>query len=219
MSEDMEAFIKNVVFEETDTSKVNIIGHSMGGKASELSLFLSMILIGPLVPVSHFAVQESKQTLINKVIVEDVAPTRGSSPSLFHGYVEALQKLDLNKPRREILIDLEQVVPSLKVRQFLLTNLVVDPSDSGRFKWKINLAGIGKSMSHILVFKLDEGQKFDGPALFVYGEHSNFLVESDKPDIERCFPKVVFRKLPTGHWIHAEAPELFVDTIVEFLDN
>lgn len=116
--------------------------------------------------MSHFAVQSSKQHLINKLIVEDVSPTRGSSPSLFLGYVEALQRLDLNKPRRDILPDLEEVVPDLKVRQFLLTNLVVDPSGSNRFKWKINLVGVGKSLQHVIGFKLESG-KFDGPTLFV----------------------------------------------------
>lgn len=190
-----------MVQKETGQSKTNIIGHSMGGKA-----------------VSYFAIQDSNQPFINKLIVEDVTPTRASDPALFLGYVEALQKLDLSKPRREILLDLEQVVPDLKVRQFLLTNLVMDSSGPNRFKWKINLAGVGNSLQHVIGFKLDSG-KFDGSTLFLYGENSDFVQENDKSAIKRFFPNVVFKSIASGHWLHAEQPTLFIESVVEFLSS
>jgi pimeloyl-ACP methyl ester carboxylesterase len=154
--------------------------------------------------------------MINKLIVEDVNPTKGSSLSLFHGYIQALQGLDLNKPRREILPDLEAVVTDLKVRQFLLTNLIADPSGPNRFKWKINLAGIENSLQHILGFKIESGN-FDGPSLFIYGTKSDFVVEKDKPSIMQFFPNVTFQSLDTGHWLHAEDPLGFSNAVVEFL--
>ncbi|KAI6182840.1 AB hydrolase-1 domain-containing protein [Aphelenchoides bicaudatus] len=200
LADDLALFIENVVQKESGQSKVNILGHSMGGKA-----------------VSHFAVQPNKQHLLDKLIVEDIAPNRGSSSSLFIRYVEALQKLDLNKPRREILLDLEDVVPHLKTRQFLLTNLVLDSSGgSNRFKWKINLAGIGNSLQHLFEFKL-EGGKFEGSSLFIYGTRSDFVNEEDKPLVKRFFPNATFKSVEAGHWLHAEAPEAFVDNVVEFL--
>lgn len=130
--------------------------------------------------------------------------------------MEALQQLDLNKPRRDILPDLEAVVPDLKVRQFLLTNLVMDSSGSNRFKWKINLAGVGNSLQHVIGFQLESGQ-FTGPTLFLYGTKSDFVKEQDKEDIRKFFPNVTFQSLDTGHWLHAEDPVAFSNSVVDFL--
>lgn len=197
----MTRFIQDVVRKETGQSRIDLLGHSMGGKA-----------------VSCFAVQKSNQPFLNKLIVEDVSPTRSSNPSLFLRYVDALRKIDLNKPRKDILIELEEVVPDLKVRQFLLTNLVVNSSGPNQFRWKINLDGIGNCLREIFEFKLQDGS-FDGPTLFLYGNRSDFFKESDKDSIRKLFPNVVFQSVNAGHWIHAETPDFFVDSVIEFLEN
>jgi pimeloyl-ACP methyl ester carboxylesterase len=115
--------------------------------------------------------------------------------------------------------DLEEVVPDLKVRQFLLTNLTLDLSGPNRFKWKINLNGVGKSVQHMIGHKIEKG-KFSGPTLFIYGTKGDFVQDSDKPAIRDFFPNVIFKAVDTGHWIHAENPALFIDNVVEFLlDN
>jgi pimeloyl-ACP methyl ester carboxylesterase len=163
---------------------------------------------------SYFAVQTSNRPFLNKLIVEDVVPTRGSNFPLFLRYVETLQKLNLNKPRKEILVDLENLVPDLKVRQFLLTNLVSIGPD--QFRWKINLVGIGNYLPEILEFKLENGS-FDGKTLFLYGEKSEFFETRDKDSIRKFFPNVVFKSVDAGHWIHAEKPDLFVSSVVDFL--
>jgi pimeloyl-ACP methyl ester carboxylesterase len=115
------------------------------------------------------------------------------------------------------LADLEVVVPNIKERQFLLTNLIRDPVEPTRFKWKINLEGIGRYLKYIIKFYIENGH-YSGPTLFIYGEKSDFVREHDFVGIKRVFPNVRFQKVPeAGHWLHADAPEFFADRVVEFL--
>ncbi|KAI6207992.1 AB hydrolase-1 domain-containing protein [Aphelenchoides besseyi] len=202
MAADLANFIRETVRAETGHEKIDLLGHSMGGKAA-----------------AYFALQPTTQRFLNKLIIEDVAPHRGSSRKLFLGYVEALQQLDLTKPRREILTDLEAVVPDLSVRQFLLTNLIADSANRNHFKWKINLKGVGRSLDHVLNFRVESGS-FSGPCLYVYGQKSDFVRNSDLTEIRNFFPNAQIEGIANaGHWLHAEQPSEFVDICVKFLSE
>ncbi|CAD5210332.1 unnamed protein product [Bursaphelenchus xylophilus] len=198
MAEDLAVFLEDVA-KETGQNKINLLGHSMGGKV-----------------VSYLALHPQLNGSLNKLIVEDISPHRESSESLFLGYVDALQKVNLKQERAQILEQLEDVIPDLTVRQFLLTNLI--RSKDG-FRWKMNLEAIGGALSHILSFKLVE-KAFDGPVLFIYGGRSDYFLEQDKPQVKILFPNVQFEVIPdTGHWLHAENPQLFMDKVVDFLQT
>ena len=53
--------------------------------------------------------------------------------------------------------------------------------------------------------------------LFIRGELSDYILETDIDEIENLFPDsqmVTIRN--AGHWVHAEAPDEFTDTVLSF---
>lgn len=175
---------------------INIIGHSMGGKTA----------IG-------FAAKYPE--LINKMVVADIS--HKAYPMHHDQILEGLNALDLSviKSRGEAEKELEQYIPQFGVRQFLLKNLYwVEP---GQLGWRINLPVLDREIPHILVeIPFDQIQT---ETLFIRGELSNYILESDYADISRKFPNSsVYTIHGAGHWVHAEAPEEFYQVIMDFLD-
>jgi pimeloyl-ACP methyl ester carboxylesterase len=55
------------------------------------------------------------------------------------------------------------------------------------------------------------------PTLFIRGELSNYILDEDIPELEDFFPDsdlITIRN--AGHWVHAEAPEEFVEIVLGF---
>jgi pimeloyl-ACP methyl ester carboxylesterase len=53
--------------------------------------------------------------------------------------------------------------------------------------------------------------------LFIRGALSNYILEEDISDIESCFPDSSVVSIENaGHWVHAEAPDDFVDCVLGF---
>jgi pimeloyl-ACP methyl ester carboxylesterase len=55
------------------------------------------------------------------------------------------------------------------------------------------------------------------PTLFIRGELSNYILDEDIPELEDLFPDsdlITIRN--AGHWVHAEAPEEFVEIVLGF---
>ena len=59
--------------------------------------------------------------------------------------------------------------------------------------------------------------KFDKPALFIKGSKSNYYADGDQELIKSIFTNSSFATLDTGHWVQAEKPIEFANTVVEFL--
>ncbi|KHJ87822.1 hydrolase, alpha/beta domain protein [Oesophagostomum dentatum] len=202
MSEDVVAFLRNIS-KETGFSKFHLLGHSMGGR-------LAM----------RMAVDRTWQQLIDRLIVEDVSPRAYeldfTAHVIFRKYIHAMAAMDLTKSRREILKELEDIVPDIGVRQFLLTNLA--PSDvRGVSRWKCNLQAIDKNLESLLRYNVPEGV-FERPTLFVYGKKSEYIKEKDQGSVRSIFPSVQYDGISdAGHWVHAEQPYAFMDSICNFL--
>jgi pimeloyl-ACP methyl ester carboxylesterase len=59
---------------------------------------------------------------------------------------------------------------------------------------------------------------FDGPTLFLTGADSHYVQPGYRDTIRGLFPAARFAKIPgTGHWLHAEKPREFEDTVRVFL--
>lgn len=57
-----------------------------------------------------------------------------------------------------------------------------------------------------------------GPSLFIKGEDSGYIRGGDKIGIRKWFPKAEMVSIPkSGHWLHAEAPEVFATIVLTFL--
>lgn len=193
MAEDLNRFYK-----KQDIEKAHVMGHSMGGKTA-----------------MKFALENPNK--VDKLVIVDIAPKKYP---VHHDYIiEAMCALDIKKYERRKNVDkaLSDEIPNKAVRQFLLKNL--ERRDNGKLKWKINLPVLKKNLKNISE-EINSSQPFDGPALFIAGELSDYVKSSDEPGIKSLFPNANITYLKnTGHWIHAEAPDKFLQTVSFFLKN
>lgn len=175
-----------------------VLGHSMGGKAA-----------------MQFALNYPDR--ISKLIVVDIAPK--SYPEDGHDVIiEALSSLDLTqiKSRKDADDVLSLKIPEEGVRQFLLKNLT---REGDNYILKMNFDSLSKNYDKLSAY-IDIKGKFDKDTLFIRGEKSKYILESDEPNILNIFPKAEFVTIPNaGHWVHAEAPDAFYEAVMKFLEN
>ena len=58
------------------------------------------------------------------------------------------------------------------------------------------------------------------PALMLRGERSDYVSEKDISDFKKTFPLAEAVTIKnSGHWIHAEQPEEFFKTVMDFLNG
>jgi esterase len=175
--------------------RADVMGHSMGGKAA-----------------MQLALTES--ALVRRLAVADIAP-HAYAHSQRH-LVRAMQALDLSgiTLRSEADQRLAKTVASASVRAFLLQSLdlkTVPP------RWKLNLEVLGAEMEHIIGWPGTKGQ-FSGPALFVSGALSDYVLPEHRPAILAQFPAAKFVQIDgAGHWLHAERPREFEQVLRDFL--
>lgn len=177
--------------------RVDVLGHSMGGKAA-----MAMALL--------------HRDLVRRLIVADIAPvtyTHSHRPS-----IDSMRLVDLTQVTSRADAD-RQMVASMSdavQRAFLLQNLVVAEDGS---RWKANLAALSRNHDAILSFPEIDGQ-FDGPALFLSGELSDYVAERHAGTIRAKFPGARFQTIAgAGHWLHADKPEAFIAAVSAFLQG
>ena len=178
-------------------SRFALLGHSMGGKIAMLA-----------------ALRDPDS--VERLVIADIAPI--AYPPRHLGMVQAMRDLDLTGLRRRAEADarLAEAVPDRAERAFLLQNLVFD---GGAARWRINLEAIEREMPVLVGCPpLPPGTLYDGPALFIGGERSDYLRPEHEPEIRRLFPKArIARIAEAGHWLHTEQPRAFLDLVEPFL--
>lgn len=177
--------------------KVDLLGHSMGGKA-----------------VMHLAL--TQPDLIRRLVVADIAPVAYGHDQSQH--IDTMRALDLTdlKTRSEADRRLAAHEDDPGLRAFFLQSLDLkaDPP-----RWKINLDVLEREMPNVLGWTGAEGP-FDGPTLFVAGGRSDYILPEHRPVIRSLFPRARVVKLPeAGHWLHADQPREFEATVRIFLDS
>ncbi|WP_425102459.1 alpha/beta fold hydrolase [Tropicibacter sp. S64] len=190
--EDMAGDLAEVI--ESLGGPVDVVGHSMGGKAA-------MVL----------AVTRPK--LVNRLIVADIAPVAYGHSQI--QFIEAMRSVDLTtvEKRSDATEQLAKVVEDKTLQAFFTQSL-----DLKAKRWVLNLDVLAAEMPKILSFPSLAGQ-FDGPALFLSGAESDYVLPEHRPAIRALFPKARFAKLPgAGHWLHAEKPREFEASVRAFLN-
>ena len=184
--EDMAGDLAEVI-----DAPVDLLGHSMGGKAS-----MVLALQNPI--------------KINRLIVADIAPVTYSHTQM--GPIEAMQRVDLAtvENRADAKEQLRGLEPG--VADFLLQSL-----DLKTKTWKLNINVLAAEMNKITGFpKVSE--QFDGPTFFLSGANSDYVKSDYRADIKQLFPSAKFAKIPgAGHWLHAEKPREFEASVSAFL--
>jgi esterase len=108
-------------------------------------------------------------------------------------------------------------IPAPVMRQFLLKNLI--RAKDRRLAWRIDVEAIARNYDH-LAMAIAPRQSFTKPTLFIRGGRSNYLTDSDLSLIQQIFPAAQVKTIAgAGHWVHAEAPEEFLQTVAAFLDE
>jgi pimeloyl-ACP methyl ester carboxylesterase len=135
---------------------------------------------------------------------------------LHHQHIlAAFNNIDLNQlsARSEAESILKQFIDSEGVRQFLLKNLYW--IEKGKLSWRVNFPVLEASMTEILSALPEEEVLV--PTLFIRGTLSNYILDEDIPVLENYFPDSQVNSIEqAGHWVHAEAPDAFVDCVLGF---
>ncbi|HWJ11925.1 MAG TPA: alpha/beta fold hydrolase, partial [Nocardioides sp.] len=118
---------------------------------------------------------------------------------------------------------LEPAVPDPVVRSFLLQNLRRDPDAPSGWSWQANLDVLGRDLGVISDWpeeQLAGTAPYDGPVLWLAGARSAYVQPAHEAAMDRWFPrnrKVTLKD--TGHWLHSERPELFLEVLRRFLGD
>ena len=134
--------------------------------------------------------------------------------------INALHNIDLKdiKSRKDADIKLSEQLKDIRLRGFLLKNLKKD--NHKNFYWGLNIESISNNLEKI-TDKTDKVSKkglYGFPVLFIRGLKSNYITDKDIPLIREVFPYADIADIPdAGHWVHAEQPKLFIETLKNFL--
>ncbi len=194
MAEDVSALIKHLAIEHC-----HMIGHSMGGKTAML------------------LVQKSPQ-IVADLIVADIAPVVYQHSNSHIKLIESILTVKLTEisSRSDVDRALKADIPDPMLRGFLLQNLI---RDSDVWRWKVNWQAIQQQMHELVGFPLDATDwQIDIPTLFIRGENSEYIDAKGISTIHQHFSKASVETIErAGHWLHAEQPRRFVDSVLRFL--
>lgn len=179
---------------ELQLSDFILLGHSMGGKVA-----------------MYFA--QAHEHLLDKLVVVDIGM---KAYPMHHEHILAgIHAVDIknNKTRSQAEKQLSAHIDSEGVKQFLLKNLYW--KEKGQLAWRMNVEVLERDMPNILAEVPDT--QVNVPTLFIRGEMSNYILDEDIPAIEDVFIDAEIVTIQNaGHWVHAEAPAEFLDTLLSF---
>jgi len=180
--------------QELDIEELHLIGHSMGGKVA-----------------MQFAIDY--EGLLEKLVIVDIGM---KAYPMHHEHILAgIHAVDLPsiKARREAEQKMSAHIENNGIKQFLLKNLYW--KEKGQLAWRMNVPILEKKMNEILgEVEVDE---VSTPTLFIRGALSNYILDDDFALIEEHFIDVDIKTIANaGHWVHAEAPEEFIEVLLSF---
>jgi esterase len=202
-----------------DTSTINhlpssiLLGHSLGGKIA-----MQFACLYP--------------ELLEKLIVVDMAPK--DYPENQFAFLKKLLSINLAeiKTRKEAEVELRKIINDNATIQLLLKNIQWTPLSTSPLtplhkergieqpqilSWKFNLKVIAANQDAIGK-TCSIKNKIEIPTLFIRGEKSNYILDSDIPEIKNIFPNSEVKTITdAGHWIHADKPGEFVKCLLEFI--
>ncbi len=175
-----------------------LVGHSMGGKT-----------------VMQYA--ETYPGTYDKLVIVDIGPK--SYPPHHQELIAGLGALPLgeieDRQHADKLFSVHE--PNLGVRQFLLKNLY--RTDTGGYDWRFNLPIITELQANVGQ-EITKQRVVTEPTLFIKGALSGYVKDQDWQAIQEMFPNAELMTIPrSGHWVHAEQPKLFVETLIKFLSE
>jgi pimeloyl-ACP methyl ester carboxylesterase len=174
--------------------RASIIGHSMGGKAA-----MALALTFP--------------DVVARVLVSDIAPVIYRHGNTAVAAAMMSIPLTATLTRQSADAALTDAVPRPDVRAFLLQNLRFGATP----RWRVGLPDIAAAIGDLEGW-VELAGVYQGPALFVSGANSDYLLPEHRPVIRARFPAARFVAIKNaGHWIHADNPAGFLSVVEAFL--
>ncbi|MEM8653327.1 MAG: alpha/beta fold hydrolase [Pseudomonadota bacterium] len=173
---------------------MDVVGHSMGGKAA---MMLAL----------------TRPETVRRLVIGDIAPVRYGHTQI--SFIHAMRAVDLSTltRRSEANAQLAEQGVASALCSFLTQSL-----DVTERRWRLNLDALEANMPAILAFPDVDGS-FDGPTLFLSGAESDYVTQDHRPTIRALFPAARFVKIPrAGHWLHADDARAFEGTVRAYLD-
>ncbi|MGA2052806.1 MAG: alpha/beta fold hydrolase [Opitutales bacterium] len=182
--------------EERRLERAFLLGHSLGGKVA-----------------MRLAVDAPK--LWRGLVVADLAPK--DYPPHHLAAFDAMRALDV-----AALTTRAQAEEFLRARltdgalvRFLLTNLAREADEA--FRWRIDLEGLAAALPELGRSPLEPGERYPGPALFLRGEQSDYILDTDRPQIAAHFPRHQILMIgQAGHNLHVDQPAAFTAALEYF---
>jgi esterase len=193
MATDLAQFI-----ESHQLVKPYIVGHSMGGKV-----------------LMTFA--DAYPNIAQKIAIIDIAPR--FYPVHHHMLLQGLNTIDIVnlESRTQANEYMKRFEDSEGVRQFLLKNLY--RPETGGFGWRFNLKILTEQIANVSE-EVYPKTCIETETLFMYGENSSYITETDIQEIEQHYSHVSFKKIANaGHWVQADQPLAFTECLLEFLEK
>ena len=187
--------------DELGLKRVDLLGHSMGGKVA-----------------MQLAINQPQR--VNSLVIADIAPVayQPSHQSILAG----LNSIDLATlaSRKQALDLLIKHQLDVQVCQFLLKSLY--KNDAGEFALRYNLKAIKDNYQAISAAPTSSIKLpcFSGPVLILKGADSHYILADHKEAFDTLLPNAELKIMTgCGHWLHAEKPELFCRLVTRFLDS
>jgi esterase len=156
----------------------------------------------------------TRAALIRRLIVADIAPVAYAHDNTQHTTAMLAMPLEGVTTRGEADRRLAATVPDPSLRAFFLQSLDLKTQPPA---WRLNLPVLADQMPLIVGWP-DVTGSFPNAVLFLSGGKSRYVLPEHRPLIRALFPKARFAKLPdAGHWLHADAPRAFEETVEVFL--
>lgn len=179
---------------------IAMLGHSLGGKVA-----MTYALAYP--------------ERVSALIVADIAPS-AYRVERHQNILRAFERMNAQPPAnrqqaKQVLTD-EGI--DLATAGFLLKNFRTHP-DETEPRWLMDSAQVIKHYWDILG-AVPFRAPYTGPVQFIKGERSDYLTAEHRLDVEARFPNAKARVIPnTGHWLHAEQPQIFNRHCVSFFSR
>ncbi|MBT4916245.1 MAG: alpha/beta fold hydrolase [Formosa sp.] len=173
-----------------------VLGHSMGGKTA--------MLFAALYP-----------KLVSRLIIADISPR--FYPVHHEVILEGLTSLDFQKitTRKKADLQLSHYVQDLGTRQFLLKNIFWE--STGVLGLRINLPVLRDNLSEVGE-ALSPSLSYSKKTLFLRGDKSEYISLQDEVQIRLQFPNSSVKSITnSGHWLHAENPIEFYESVRSFI--
>lgn len=199
MCDDLNAYL-----EHEHINEVNIMGHSMGGKAA--------MFFGLLHPEK-----------LTRLAVIDISPVTYRQNTPHHSnIIKNLMAIDLSayQSRQALADEIERRLNDRLLAMFLGKSIRRDAQ--AHFKWELNLPVLLEYLPGISsgLEALQAHAPSPVETLFIRGEHSDYLLPEHEPEIREYYPQSKIVTIDNaGHWLHAEQPEKLVMVLSTYFNK